>query len=378
MRVAVVNRHLRDAVGGSELQCHLVATGLAGRGHTVRYLALDGAAQRAGDHDLRYELAVVPDDARAIVAAVRAFDADVVYWRRNRAGLRGVVAGLRSHGIPLVFAVAHVDDVSAVPPSLRRPIRRAARLPLGAWARGIAGARDLRRLLRHRREGRALRQVAAVASQRRDFMGRLPVVDERYVPNMMDTAVEPFAWPRPYVAWVGNLKPRKRPELIPSIADVLAPLGVDVVVAGPVQAGEYPWLAHDAGRPNLHAVGRLTPAQVTGLLEGARCLVVTGAPEGFSNVALQAWWGGTPTVLLEDDPDGLVAAHGMGAVAGGDVARLLELVRQHADDGVVARSAGARAQAYARTVHASGPVLDVLEQLLADVVSAQGPRRDVG
>jgi glycosyltransferase involved in cell wall biosynthesis len=202
----------------------------------------------------------------------------------------------------------------------------------------------------------------------------------------MDPDAEPFTWPRPYVAWVGNLKPRKRPELIPRIADALAPHGIDLVVAGPAQDVRYRWLTgSQTAHPNLHHVGTPTPQGITGLLAGARCLAVTAMPEGFSNVMIQAWWGGTPTVTLDYDPDGVVASEGLGAVAGGDgpadVQRFLDHVVRFAtagatadataDDADVAAS-GVRAAAFARANFSADGVLDALEDLLSGL-DAPGP-----
>jgi len=364
VRIAVVNQHLRDVVGGSELQCHLVATGLVARGHDVTYLALDGAPSAPEDATLPYRLVPVEDRPRAIVAAVRAAGADVVYWRRNRHGLPAVLRGLGRAGIPLVFAVAHVDDVSDVPTADVAPVGAGLRTRL-AWRR---------RRFAHRRASRAFRQVAGVAAQRVDQLGRLPVALERHVPNAMDPTSTPFSWPRPYVAWVGNLKPRKRPELIPLLAATLEPAGIDLLVAGPVQAGTYPWLREEDGRlvtdiPNLVMLGAIAPREVTGLVAGARCLAFTGMPEGFSNVMIQSWWGGTPTVSLDYDPDGLIAALGLGAIAGGDVPTLLEEVRRHAADEELSREVGARAQRYAHAAHDPDRAVELLEQLLSDVLA---------
>jgi glycosyltransferase involved in cell wall biosynthesis len=189
----------------------------------------------------------------------------------------------------------------------------------------------------------------------------------------MDPTEVAFAWPRPYVAWVGNLKARKRPELCPDIARALAPHGIDLVVAGPAQDERYRWLTRPvSGVSNLHHVGQLTPAEVTGLLAGARALAVTSMPEGFSNVMIQAWWGATPTVTLEYDPDGLVAAEGLGAVADGDVERFLaETVRIARDEDGAGSAAGGRAARLAREQFAEAPILDRLEALLAEVAEVE-------
>jgi glycosyltransferase involved in cell wall biosynthesis len=373
VRVAVVNHHLRDVLGGSELQCDLVARGLTARGHDVSYLAVDGAPAPAGTGESSYRTLPVPSDPSELAAAVVATRSEVVYWRFNRRGLRETARALREAGIPLVVALAHVDDVTP--------------WPSWPWPAGDATFRDrasdLRSRLRWRRQLAAFDHVTAIASQRLDLIGRIPhqkVALQRHVPNIMDPAAEPFVWPRSYVAWVGNLKPRKRPELIPRIADALVRHDIDLVVAGPAQDERYHWLTGPLREhPNLHHVGTLTPVQVTGLLAGARCLAVTAMPEGFSNVMIQAWWGGTPTVTLDYDPDGMVAGEGLGAVAGGDgaadVERFLAHVVRFSIEERDRSSAGQRPGLFARERFGEAAVLAALEGLLEEAVSSPSVRK---
>jgi len=383
VRVAVVNHHPDDVIGGSELQCDLVARGLAARGHDVVYVAVDaGGADGAGADGAGadgaaavpgrpYALVRCADVPDAIAAAVLATRADVVYWRFNRRGLREVARALRAAAVPLVVALAHVDDVTRWPS-----------WPWPGWDRTLRDrASDVRSRVRWRRQLAAYRDVTAIASQRSDLVGRVPFATvplQRHVPNMMDPALAdtaPFVHPRPFVAWVANLKPRKRPELLPGLADALAQQGMDLLVAGALQDPRYAWLLRrQEEHPNLHHLGVLPPGTVVAMLAAARCLAVTAKPEGFSNVMLQAWWGGTPTVSLDYDPDGLVRAEGLGAIADGDVARFHAEVLRHAAGGEDARAAGRRAHELARARFGPDVVLDGLEALLADAVSAPGGR----
>jgi glycosyltransferase involved in cell wall biosynthesis len=286
--------------------------------------------------------------------------AEVVYWRHGREGLAELVTGLAraQRPVPVVLAVAHVDDVSRWPS-----------LPL-ARGRLRDRAADLRRRVRHRRSWRAFRQVAAVAAQREDFVGRAPVPLQRHIPNVVDPTVQPFVWPRPYVAWVANLKPRKRPEQLVPLARALAPHGIDLLVAGTVQDPRYAPLAHhDPNVPNLHPLGPLAPAEAAGLIAGSRCLAVTARPEGLSNAMIQAWWHGVPTVSLDYDPDGAIAGRGLGAVCGGDPVAFRSAVITHARTDGAAQATGERARRYAQERFALERNVALLEALLQDVVA---------
>ncbi len=365
LRIAIVNRHLHDGVGGSELQCDLYARDLSARGHHVTYVALQSKLTTTpGGAGEALPYAVIPLDDHAptperIVAAVRTCGADVVYWRFGRANLAEVAAALEGPegGVPVVLAVAHVNDIT------RWPAR-----PLATGSVRDRGA-DLRWRLQHRRSWRAFRRVAAIAAQREDFLGRVPVARQEHIPNVVDPSTGPFVWPRPYVAWVANLKPRKRPEQLVPLARALAEHGLDLLVAGAVQDARYASLSGtDPAPPNLHVLGALPPAEAAGLIAGSRCLAVTVRPEGLSNAMIQAWWHGVPTVSLEYDPDGAIAAHGLGAACGDDPVAFRAAVIAHADGGELGRAAGARATAYAQARFARERNVDLLEDLLVRTV----------
>jgi hypothetical protein len=358
MRIAIVNRHLRDGAGGSELQCDLIARGLVDRGHEVVHLvASEGDAQL---DDLPYRCVRVGGDADVLLAECLTWAPDVVYWRMNRLGLPPFVAGCRSAGVPVVFAASHIDDLVPWP-----------RRSWPAVRRGAGGMKDhfgeLRSRLAERRSYGALRSCAALAVQREDFLGRAPVERQAVVRNTASDVASPFTWPRPYVAWVANLKRRKRPELIERIAERIAPHGVDLLVAGAVHEERYRDLLAGAGDA-VHHLGVLDQAAVNGLVAGARCVAVTAEEEGFSNVLIHAWWNGTATVSLEHDPDGLIATHDLGTSAEGHLGSLLDGIERCVTDPDATAQAGSRAAALARRLFAADANLDALESLLADVV----------
>jgi glycosyltransferase involved in cell wall biosynthesis len=360
MRIAIVNRHLRDGAGGSELQCDLIARGLVTRGHQVTHLvASEGETPL---DDLPYRCVRVGGDADALLAECLALRPDVVYWRMNRLGLPRFVAGCRDAGVPVVFAASSNDDVSPWPEE---------RLPdLGEVpVRDLVA--ELRTRLRHRRSYGALRNVAALTVQREDFLGRVDVRPQVVVRSLVAREVTPFEWPRPYVAWVANLKRRKRPELIPPIAARVAPHGVDVLVAGGVQTDAQRRMFDDGGPSgNLHHLGVLDQPAVGGLLAGARVVVVTSEEEGFSNVLFHAWVVGTPTLSLEHDPDRLIEVNGVGVTAHGDVDLLLDAVEDYAVDRGLAEEVGGRARTLARVLFDDDANLDALERLLSGVAGA--------
>ena len=355
MRVAIVNQHPSVALGGSETQCDLIATELAARGHAVRYVAPGGTGGPSP-----YEVVAVADRAAAIAAAVLAHRPDVVYWRYGTRHLAGARRRLRRAGVPVVMAASHRNDLDrwGTPLSARPP----------GPARWTEVARDR---LRSARGHAALRRVDGLVVNNADLLDLVPVERRIFISNGVDPRVHAFSWPRPYVAWVANLKPAKRPEECLALARSLADLGVDVLMAGRPQVAAYAGFATRPDLPpNLHVLGALGPRAAAGLLAGARVHVHTCLPEGFPNVFLQAWAHGVPSVSLGFDPGGAIVREGLGAVADDDPVRFHGEVRRLLTDAAGRDAAGSRAAAYVAAHGDVGGNVTRLEAFLAEVVAA--------
>ncbi len=335
MRIVIVNQHPSVALGGSETQCALIADGLARRGHEVRYVAVGGARIVATEDGP--EVVGVARSASEVIAACAGFRPDVVYWRIGRWQLRAAARAARRHGFLLVFASSSDDDLIRLPPA-----RTTRTGPVG---RRLERAIEV---IRAARSFGSLGQADLIVVNNPDHLGRIPGVREVHIANGVDARAGVFVWPRPYVAWVANLKPVKRPEECIPLAEALRSSGVDVLMAGRIQVAGYERFEDPEQLPeNLHYLGPLSQEQVNALLAGALVHVHTCGPEGFPNVFIQAWWHGTPSVSLGFDPGGLIRAEGLGAVCGDDPERFAAAVLAFLSDGAARRAAGDRARSFA-------------------------------
>jgi glycosyltransferase involved in cell wall biosynthesis len=353
LSILLVNRHREDVLGGSELQCDRIATELAARGHAVAYAVR--VPRRA-----RYERPYRCEPAADLAAVARLLEsarAEVVYWRFNRHGLREGVALAHARGARFVYALSHDDDTRRVPRTADLwPPRRALRALQSAWNAG------------------AVARVDGFVAQHAGQARGLPPQRTRVIHNSAVVEHEPFAWPRPYVAWVANLKARKRPERFVELARALADTGRDFLAVGALQDPRYAWLGERARVPtNFHWLGELAPRAANGVIAGAEALALTCEPEGFPNVLLQAWTLGVPSVSLAYDPEELIARHALGAVAAtpAELARALRALLADRD----ARSAmGTRAQALIAREFTLAANVDALEAFLRALVSPGGAR----
>lgn len=319
MRILIVNRHREDVVGGSEIQCDQIARELARRGHEVAYAVMEPRRER---YAAPYPCLVVESSRTAFEEALARWRPEVVYWRFNRRGLRAALGAARRAGAVFLNALA-------------------------------------------------CRRVDGFVVQHRGQARGLPEERTRVIHNSAYATAGAFRWPRPYVAWVANVKSRKRPERFVELARALADEPFDCLAVGALQDRRYAWLADRSRVPaRFHYLGALPPEEVNALIAGARCVVLTCEPEGFPNVLLQAWQLGVPTASLAYDPDGLIAAHELGAVAG-TVPELAAAVRRLASDEPARTALAARARALVEAQFSLAANVRALEAFAAERLAAR-------
>lgn len=355
MRITIINQHVGGTLGGSEIQCDLLARGLTERGYSITYVAPANGPVR---FITPYEVRVVCEPTGILNAVLESWP-DVVYWRYNLHQFRATAAGLRRARVPVVFAASHINDV----------------LPWVWHLPSKGGVAKLRQLVRRRWNRAGFRHVQALTTNNRDLLSLSPVADAHYIPNGMSEEAVPFHWPRPYVAWVANIKPAKRPEMFVEATRALAEHGIDGLMVGGMQSNGYDWLSDPNRIPsNFHYLGPRGLAEVNGLLAGSRLLAHTCQPEGFPNIFIQAWLQCRPSVSLEFDPCGYIEEQGLGAVAGGDIDTFIEQVVSWATQPERANRVGQRAQAFARDTFSVATMVSRVEKVLEEAVtrSARG------
>ena len=179
------------------------------------------------------------------------------------------------------------------------------------------------------------------------------------------------------VVWIGTYKKMKRPDWFLRLAEDCP--GARFVMAGvipPAPLTREHWeraRATSERLPNLEVRGFQNEREIAELLSGASLLVHTSPVEGFSNVLLEAWAKGVPTVSCVD-PDGVVGRERLGRAAP-DYPALLAAVRELLADPAERRAAGQRARQLVASRHAPDAVFDQLATLLDGVVAAVRTRR---
>ena len=355
MKIAIVNQHPTDMLGGSEIQCDIIGRTLVEFGHEVDYIAVGGHDCDA--YEVPYRVRPVARQAKAIAEQVIAAKPDILYWRFNKHCFAKAAQRIKQAGIPIVFSVSHVRDVSRF------------YLQPGTWRSG--GLRGLRRALKESwqlyREHRGFDYVDALVSNNPDNLRGADIPLQAYIPNSMITTAQPFTWPRPYCLWVANIKDRKQPEKYVELASALPDLGVDFLMVGQLQSKSYASMLAN-GPINFHFLGEKRLEEVNGMLAGSLFLIHTCHPEGFSNNFIQAWLQGKTLVSLSFDPGGLLTNEGLGLYADNDMGNFIAQSRQLIESPDLANRMGEHARIYANSHFSPTTNVRQLESLFNELL----------
>jgi glycosyltransferase involved in cell wall biosynthesis len=313
----VVESHWRAAMGGAELQARYIAEGLSARpDFSVHYLARNCLAEPADSYpvtrigDTRgIRRRAVFFDAPRLWRALEALDPDVVYQRMRQSYTGVAAAYARRYGKRFVFHAASDYDVRREP--FRKPF--SLNVPFD-WVETVAGnygmARATAIVTQTNRQAELLE---------RNFGLRPAAVIPNFHPEPPAGSVERKASGEFLVAWIGNFKLVKRPELYVELAERLrATPGVRFAMAGRAGNERTHGELHARIRalPNLEYLGELPHEEANELLCRAHCLVNTSDAEGFSNTFIQAWMRGAVVLSLHADVDGLLARDELGHLSG--------------------------------------------------------------
>jgi glycosyltransferase involved in cell wall biosynthesis len=312
-------------IGGAEVQQHLLARELRAFGLEIRLVVEDlgqGPECTADGfvlHGYRFGRDKVAQ-ARSLWRALRTADPDVIYVRNVPRFITVLLAFRWRYRRPLVLGLStnyHVYPRSVTGQNLLDYLayRLALREADAVVAQSEFQARGLDRHFR-RRDARVIRN-GAVAT-----------------PAPPDDAL------RDRVAWIATLHPYKGIERLFDLARRLPGLQFEVV-GGPARGQDGYYRAMEAvarGIPNLSWRGFVQHDRIDEILARSFALVNTttsfqGVPnvEGFPNVYLEAWRNAVPVLTLDNDPDGLIEAKGLGFHCPTPAAMAADLTRLAAD-----------------------------------------------
>jgi glycosyltransferase involved in cell wall biosynthesis len=268
-----------------------------------------------------------------------ALEPDVIYQRIRQSYTAVAASYARKFGKRFVFHVA--SDYDVMPGPFRRHL--SLNTPFD-WIEAVSGNYGIRR-------------ASAIVTQTRrqaDLLEKnFGLKAAAVIPNFHPEPGPEQSFEKPAaafcVAWVGDLKPVKRPEHFVRLAEDLQHLPqVKFIMAGRPGSDRLYGKLYEKIRSlaNLDYRGELTHDQVNELIARAHCLVNTSDTEGLSNTFIQAWMRGAVVLSMNADVDGALAERGFGYLAGSYEGLRDRLVALAADRSVLPAMA-ARAREFA-------------------------------
>ncbi|MFA4965611.1 MAG: glycosyltransferase [Thermoleophilia bacterium] len=359
---------LSSPAGGSERQSALLARALAARGHDVAYVVtglaggervVDGVCLRGAwepDAGVRYVRAVThryPHLYRVLLAE----RADVYYARGAGYYTPFVMRAAGAVGARSILALASDRDLYAASGKVLFGVPNAR---LSALIGPLAHAG-------FRRWGLRAADWVAVQNEEQEAACAALGLRHAVLPNIVEPpAAEPAdpALVRDAV-WAGNVVEGRRSKGIDELGALAEMLPeVSFTVAGTLSsAAQQDTIDLLRRLPNVIVAGGLTHAETERSIAAHRLVINTSPSEGFSNVMLEGWALGRPSVTLAVNPSGLLTGDRLGVCAGGDLtamaAAVVALLREPA-----ARAAmGERGREYVRETHATARVCELFERL---------------
>lgn len=311
MKIAIINQHPHDSLGGSEIQSDIIATHLTRFGHQVVYLAVMGSKTA---YDVPYTVIPMGDlNPFHLYRILKDIHPDIIYWRFDKNALFTSALISRLAKCKFVFSITSNGNVKVWVGGSQLIFAKPGwykEVTLRHIVRDILYLYPIRGAINYS----AIQLFAdGVVSMNKDYLGKILVKKKKTIYDSEPTEAVDFSWPKPYLIWVANLKKIKNPELYVQLAETLLDTDVDFLMVGKIQHQEYEYIASsNMGPSNFHYLGPKTLFEVNGIIKNALFLVHTCDVEGFPNNFIQAWQQGKPTISLYYDPEGIIEREKLG------------------------------------------------------------------
>lgn len=359
-----------EILGGSERQSAMLARELVARGHAVTYVVtglaggdrtVDGVRLRAGwdpDAGVRFLRALTHRYPR-LLGVLREQRADVYYARGAGYYTPFVMRAARDVGARSLLALASDKDLYAASGKvLFKVSNKTASALIGPVAHAVFRRWGLRKAdcVAVQNE----EQAAACAALRLPH-AVLPSIAERPPAELL------AAVPTRDVIWVGNVFEGRRSKGLDAlvvVAELLPEVGFTVV--GKL-SGESSRAAVAALErlPNVTLDGARSHAETQRRMAEHRLVMNTSPSEGFSNVMLEGWALGRPSVTLAVNPSSLLSDDRLGICAGGDPLVMAAAIAALLDEPAAREAMARRCREYVAATHAAPAVCAAFERLAA-------------
>jgi glycosyltransferase involved in cell wall biosynthesis len=356
MKIAIINQHVEDYLGGSESQCDNIAREFALKKYDVVYIAPNG---KSNDYRRNYKVITTDVSSTSIIRTTLKEKPDIIYWRFNLTHFYKFARKVSEKKIPIIFAISNLNDTKPWLTKFHYQKNGKRRL----WF-------SIKKMLSRRLNYEGFKYVKGVTSLNPDCLNIIPVKEQIFIPNFVIREKEPFLWPRPFVLWVSNIKSHKRPEIFIELTKEFIHRDVDFIMVG--KPGAHLNLDDKSILPEkLFYLGQKSIPDVNGMLKECLFLVHTCQPEGFGNIFIQAWLQGKPTISFDFDPGGFISKHNIGEVAKGKYDLFVKQVDYYLSKDNIRNQAGSRAMEFATKNFSASRSINNLERFFLKILDDQ-------
>jgi len=169
------------------------------------------------------------------------------------------------------------------------------------------------------------------------------------------------------VAWVGNItRDGRRFKRLDKLLELtqLLPNASFAVIGRLTGSSIQPLVSNLKMQPNVTLLGSLPNSEVIRAMAGSRIVINTSVSEGFSNVMLEAWSLGKPTLTLSVNPNNLLGPDGLGYCAHGEIHQMAEALCSLLANKDELRAMGVRCRSYVKDRHYPESVCKLFEKLI--------------
>lgn len=352
MKIFIVNNFFsKEVIGGSEIQCWLLAKYLARRGHQTAYLTLQGLLgkkQEEIDGVKIYYLSNKDDHKLKIFInfykLLKKEKPNICYIRFFRYAffLNKISKFLK---IPTVFNTSHINDC--------RPDLEKIKFSFNF----LKFLKSIRIVIQRHLNFRALRKMNIITINK--YHAKL--LGEKYnikaIPiynSMEDNYDENKSEKKKQIVWINNIKGRKKPEEFIWLANQFKNSDYKFLMIGNLQSDDdyYEKMIKECENQNINFryLGGKTSEEVDKILAVSEIFVNTCAAEGFGNNFIQAWFNKCPTITLSFDPDNIIKNNQIGFHSKNQKQMEKDL-RKLMDDNNLRTTTGEKARKYALENH---------------------------
>ena len=359
-------------IGGAEIQQALIGRELKKRGYEVSFITLDHGQDEKKEIDGIRIIKAYPQNGgiktlrflhprlTSLWHAMKKADADI-YYQRTSDSVTGIVATFcRRYHKKFVFAAAsNCDCMSDLPLC---PAKHAQLF----YHYGLRRANLV--IAQTMTQQKLLRKNFHVGS----FVIPNSVLDYSQFPGK---SFDKITISGKCLLWIGKFAPVKRLELLLDVAEQLEDLHFNVVGDGNGETTYVQGLKMRAkSLPNVHLHGNVPHTNMHQFYLQTSILISTSSAEGFPNIFLEAWSHGLP-VVTTFDPEGIVAANGLGIV-GKNVSDLTDGIKELLYSPKRWYKVSQSARAYYLQNHTIEKVMNRLEQVLNNLVDSKEKNSD--